>query len=49
VDPRLAGLEVDEALETGVVEVLGSIGLDPDNLLNAGDADPREADLRRGY
>ena len=49
VDAGLARLEVDEALEVGVVEVLGAVGLDPDHLLDAGDADPREADLGRGH
>ena len=46
VDARLARIEVDEALEVGVVEVLVAVGLDPDHLLDAGDADPGEADHR---
>ena len=49
VDAGLARLEVDEALEVGVVEVLGAVGLDPDHLLDPGDADPREADLGRRH
>ena len=48
VDAGLPGIEVDEALELGVVEVLGAVGLDPDHLLDPGHADPREADLGRG-
>jgi hypothetical protein len=47
VDAGLLGVEVDEALELGVEEVLGAVGLDPDHLLDPGDADAGEADLRR--
>ena len=47
VDARLLWVEVDEALEPGVEEVLDAVGLDPDHLLDAGDADAREPDLRR--
>ena len=39
--------EVDEALELGVEELLGAVRPDPDDLLDAGHADAREADLRR--
>src|SRR6201999_633047 len=38
--------EVNEALQLGVEEVLGTVGLDPDHLLDAGDADAGKADLR---
>jgi hypothetical protein len=48
VDAGLTGVEVDEAFELGEVEVLGALRLDADHLLDAGDADPREADLGRG-
>ena len=48
VDAGLARIEVDEALEIGVVEVLRAVGLDPDHLLDAGHADPREAHLGVG-
>ena len=47
VDAGLLRVEVDEALELGVEEVLGAVGLDPDHLLDPGHADPREADLGR--
>ena len=49
VDAGLARVEVDEALEVGVVEVLLAVGLDPDHLLDPGHADPREADLGRRH
>ncbi len=45
VDAGLLRVEVDEALEVGVEEVLDAVGLDPDHLLDAGDSDAREADL----
>ena len=52
VDAGLLRVEVDEALELGVEEAArrppSALG-DADHLLDAGDADPREADLgRRG-
>jgi hypothetical protein len=48
VDAGLPRVEVDEALEAGVEEVLGPVRLHPDHLLDPGDADPREAHLGRG-
>ena len=48
VDAGLLRVEVDEALEAGVEEVLGAVGLDPDHLLDAGDPDAGEADLGGG-
>ncbi len=48
VDAGLLRVEVDEALELGVEEVLRPVGLDPDHLLDPGHPDPREADLGRG-
>ena len=48
VDPCLLGVEVDEALHLGEVEMLGAVDLDPDHLLDPGYSNPREADLRRG-
>ena len=43
VDAGLLRVEIHEALEVGVVEVLGAVRLDADHLLDAGDADPGEA------
>src|SRR3954470_12226732 len=39
MDAGLLRVEVDEALELGVEEVLDAVGLDADDLLDAGDAD----------
>jgi hypothetical protein len=49
VDTGLLRVEIDEALELGVEEVLGAVGLDPDHLLDPGHAHARKADLRRGH
>src|SRR5262249_30244171 len=49
VNARLARVEVDEALELGVVEVLAGIRLDADHLLDASHPDAGEADLRAGH
>ena len=49
VDAGLARFEVDEALHLGVEEVLAAVVADPDHLLDAGHADPREADLGRRH
>ena len=48
VDAGLLGVEVDEALEVGVEEGLGSVGGDADLLLDAGYPNPREAEACRG-
>jgi hypothetical protein len=52
VDARLVGIEIDEAFELRVVElgILGVAVADPQDLLDAGDSDPREAQegARRG-
>ena len=43
----LVGAEVDEALEPRPEELLGAVLADPDDLLDAGHADAREADRQR--
>jgi hypothetical protein len=40
MDARLARVEVDEALEIGVIEVLVAVHFDPDHLLDSGDSNP---------
>ena len=42
----LVGAEVDHALEAGREQLLGAVLAEPDHLLDAGDADAREAELR---
>ncbi len=49
VDARLLRVEVDVALERSVVELLGAVRRDADDLLDAGDADARQAHPRRGH
>ena len=48
VDAGLLGVEVDGALEIGVVEGLGAVGGDADDLFHACDADAGEADRASG-
>jgi hypothetical protein len=49
VNARLLRVEIDVALERCVVQLLLAIRLDPDDLLDTGDADTREADTRSRY
>jgi RNA polymerase primary sigma factor len=48
VDTRLLGIEIDEAVELGVVKALRSVRLHLQDLLHARDADAGKADLSRG-
>ena len=49
VDAGLLRVQVHVALERRVVELLGAVRRDPDDLLDAGDPDAREAHLRGGH
>jgi hypothetical protein len=48
VGTLLVGAQVDEALKLGVVGLLLAGRADADDLLDAGDADPRERDVDGG-
>ena len=47
--PACCGIQVHVALERGVVELLVAVGLDPQDLLDAGDSDAREAHACAGH